>query len=76
MDKLFTTAFYWIAFVLILIGALNYAVMGFTSSTFNPIEEVANKLIKSPAVQTTVKHSLYVLIGVSGLAALALSKPN
>ena len=62
--------------MLILIGALNYAVMGFTSSTFNPIEAITNRLVKSTAVQNTVKHSLYVLIGVSGIAALALSKPN
>ena len=51
--------------VLVLIGALNWGLVG--TANWNAVDKTTAALVKDPSTQKTVERTVYVLVGLAAL---------
>jgi len=64
-----TNGWDWLAVLLVVVGALNWGVIGATGlmgDETNPVE-VASETIFQPGIDDTVSYLVYLLVGLAGL---------
>ena len=62
----------WLSLLLVIVGAINWGVIGVTSLTNGQLNmvEAASEVIFQPGVAETVAALVYVLVGVAGIYLL------
>jgi uncharacterized membrane protein YuzA (DUF378 family) len=64
-----TNGWDWLAVLLVIVGALNWGVIGITGLMGDPTNavEVASETVFQPGIDDTVGNLVYVLVGLAGI---------